>query len=551
MDMDTYLTDLRTRQDERRPQDTPSDVVYPVGEITIPEHISHWAQATPDKVAISHDGNELTYRDLDDAHRRVAGWLLDHGVAPGDRVGVHLGNGPEFVIAFMAILRVGAVHVPINPMFKPGELSNEVLDSDAHVVVTSASGLGVVEDAWDTIDVQQVVVVGESAASDLPVTPWHAVVAHDAHDGCATDLDALAALNYTGGTTGLPKGCMHTQRHMLYTAATGTSSSGMHTADDFVSVCFMPIFWIGGEDLGILFPIVLGGTVVLMTRWNATAVLTAIDTYRATTIVGTVENYIELLEHPELGTYDLTSLRDPQAVSFVGKLTPDLRHRWADAVGGGVLRECAYGMTETHTMDALPYGLAVDDEDLLAEPIFCGIPVPGTDIAVVSFDDGRPMPIGEVGEVVVRSPAVMTGYWRNPQATAEQLVDGWLHTGDHGRIDEDGFVHYLGRTKEMIKVKGMSVFPAEVEVILGRHPEIAAVAVVPVDHPDTGQKPLAFVTLEPGSELEAEDVRTWARAQMATYKVPVVKVLDAFPMTATGKIKKNLLQQDATTQITT
>jgi long-chain acyl-CoA synthetase len=151
----------------------------------------------------------------------------------------------------------------------------------------------------------------------------------------------------------------------------------------------------------------------------------------------------------------------------------------------------------------------------------------------------------------VRSPAVMTGYWRNPQATAEQLVDGWLHTGDHGRIDEDGFVHYLGRTKEMIKVKGMSVFPAEVEVILGRHPEIAAVAVVPVDHPDTGQKPLAFVTLEPGSELEAEDVQTWARAQMATYKVPVVKVLDAFPMTATGKIKKNILQQDATSQVTT
>jgi long-chain acyl-CoA synthetase len=233
-------------------------------------------------------------------------------------------------------------------------------------------------------------------------------------------------------------------------------------------------------------------------------------------------------------------------MSFVTKLAPGIRRRWSALVGEhSVLQESAYGMTETHTMDALPYGLSVDDEDLLAEPIFCGIPVPGTDIAVVSFEDSSPVPLGEVGEIVVRGPSVMTGYWRNPQATADQLVDGWLHTGDHGRIDDAGFLHYLGRTKEMIKVKGMSVFPAEVEVILGRHPDISAVAVVPVDDAETGQRPLAFVTLRHGVSLVPEEVQDWARTQMATYKVPVVKVLDQFPMTPTGKIKKNVLLQEA------
>ncbi|WP_172651908.1 AMP-binding protein [Rhodococcus opacus] len=546
MDMNDYLADVRERQAIRRPPNTPGEVTYPVGEITIPEHIAHWAELTPDRIAISHEGREMRYSDLDGIHRRVAGWLRDAGVRPGDRVGVHLGNGPEFVIAFLAVLRLGAVHVPINPMFRPGEFTTEINDSGARLVITTAASHDVVVSAWETIDIDHVVVIGDVQPAGIPVTSWKTVTAHEPYDGCETDLDALAALNYTGGTTGLPKGCMHTQRHMLYTAVTGTGGSGMHAGDDYVAVCFLPIFWIGGENLGILFPLVLGGTVVLMSRWDPTAVMEAIDRYRATTMVGNVENYLELLDHPDRHRYELSSLRDPQAVSFVGKLTPDLRHRWANEVGGGALRECAYGMTETHTMDVLPYGLADGDEDLLAEPIFCGLPVPGTDIAVVSFEDGKPLPLGEVGEIIVRSPAVMTGYWRNPEATSQQLVDGWLHTGDHGRLDDAGFLHYLGRTKEMIKVKGMSVFPAEVEVILGRHPDISAVAVVAVEDPDTGQRPLAFVQRERGASIGPDAIQSWARTQMATYKVPAVRMLDEFPMTPTGKIRKNVLQQEVT-----
>src|SRR5690606_27270658 len=267
--------------------------------------------------------------------------------------------------------------------------------------------------------------------------------------------------------------------------------------------------------------------------------LRAVDRYRATVMVGTVENYLELLDRPDLADYDLSSLSDPSAVSFVRKLDPEVRRRWSEAVGpGSVLREAAYGLTETHTFDATPYGMAEGDRDLLAEPVFCGVPVPGTDIAVVSFETGEPVPLGTEGEIVVRSPSVTTGYWNKPEATARQLRGGWLHTGDNGRIDEDGCLHYLGRDKDLIKVKGMSVFPAEVEVLLGRHPGVASAAVVAAEDPDSGQRPVAFVVPAAGTELDAEELRAWAARNMAPYKVPLVEVVERFPMTATGKVRK-------------
>jgi long-chain acyl-CoA synthetase len=226
-------------------------------------------------------------------------------------------------------------------------------------------------------------------------------------------------------------------------------------------------------------------------------------------------------------------------MSFVRKLTPLMRRRWREAVGEhSLLRETAYGMTETHTGDTSPLGFQAGDHDLHAEPVFCGLPVPGTDIAVVSEDTGEPLPVGERGQIIVRSPALLSGYWQNPEATREVIRDGWLYTGDIGEIDQDGCLHYLGRNKEMIKVKGMSVFPAEVEAILGRHPGVLAVAVVPRDDPKKGQVPVAFVQVEPDAVLDAVRLETWARSNMAPYKVPSVHLMPELPMTATGKVKK-------------
>ncbi|TLP93681.1 acyl-CoA synthetase [Nesterenkonia salmonea] len=488
----------------------------------------------PDEIAIAFEGRNYTYAELDSLHRRFAGWLSDQGVSPGDRVAAFLGNCPEFIIAFLAILRLGAVHVPVNPMFASAELTHELRDSDPKLVLTQEALAPAVEQVQPELN-SPIPVLAEADA-------WQKALRHEPYTSDDGDLESLAALNYTGGTTGLPKGCQHSQRHMLYTAVSGAAASGLDSTPGFTSLCYLPIFWIAGEDLGILFPIVLGGTSVLLRRWDAGAVLDSIETYGVRIMIGTVENYLELMERPDIGDRDLASLVDPQAVSFVRKMTPEVRADWAAAApSSGTLREAAYGMAETHTIDSVPYGFATDDKDLRAEPVFCGLPVPGTDIAVVEFGTQKPLPLDEVGEIIVRSPSVTDGYWRNPEATKEQLVDGWVHTGDNGRIDSEGFLHYLGRRKEMIKVKGMSVFPAEIEMLLAQHSEVESVAVVPAEDLETGQRPVAFVQLRSSGTVTATELEQWAKENMATYKVPIVHVVESLPMTATGKVRKGEL----------
>ncbi len=537
MDLDTHVADLRALHAARRPEGVPAETVHPLGEITIPAHVTAWARARPDHVALSLEGTSHTYAQLDDAHRRLASWMAARGVGRGDRVAVHLGNCTEFVIAFLAVLRLGAVHVPVNPMFQAAELAHELTDAEPALIITSSPLLPALDAAGDRVPpVPRLVVDGPGA--------WEEALACEAYAEDDGDLDALAALNYTGGTTGLPKGCRHSQRHMLYTAASAATATRIPADGSHVGLCFLPVFWIAGEDLGILLPLVVGGTSILMRRWDAATTVDLIETHRVTLMVGTVENYLEMIDLGLQGR-DLASLQDPQAVSFVRKMTPEVRRQWAAAVPGSLLRESAYGMTETHTIDVVPYGFAEGDLDLLAEPVFCGIPVPGTDIAVVEFGTQDPVPLGQVGEIIVRSPSVTDGYWRNPDATAEQLVDGWIHTGDNGRIDEDGYLHYLGREKEMIKVNGMSVFPADVEMLLAQYPGVDSVAVVPTDDPERGQRPVAFVTTRPGESVTADEITAWSRENMAAYKVPVVSVVGSLPMTTTGKVRKHELADDA------
>lgn len=537
MDLETHVADLRALHAARRPAGTPVEAVYPLGEMTPPAHVSEWARTRPEHVALALEGTSYTYVQLDDAHRRLASWTAVHGVTRGDRVAVHLGNSTEFVIAFLAILRLGAVHVPVNPMFQAAELAHELTDAEPALIITSNRLTTGLDAAADRVAPIPRLVVDEPAE-------WKGALAGEPYADDDGDLDSLAALNYTGGTTGLPKGCQHTQRHMLYTTASATTATAIPVDGSHVGLCFLPIFWIAGEDLGILLPIVVGGTSILMRRWDAATTVELVEANRVTLTVGKVENYLEMIDL-DLRERDLASLQDPQAVSFVRKMTPGVRRQWAEAVPGSVLRESAYGMTETHTIDAVPYGFAEDDLDLRAEPVFCGIPVPGTDIVVVEFGTQTPVPLGDVGGIIVRSPSVTDGYWRNPEATAEQLVDGWIHTGDNGRFDEDGFLHYLGRDKGMIKVNGMSVFPADIEMLLAQHPDVDSVAVVPTDDPERGQRPVAFVTTRPDASVTADELTAWSRETMAAYKVPIVSVVGSLPMTATGKVRKNELADDA------
>ncbi|TDD07644.1 acyl-CoA synthetase [Saccharopolyspora terrae] len=541
------LAEVRRLQAAHWPDQVPGTVVHPVEVPGLPEHLRHWAQTRPDTVAISFYGRDITYAEYDELSDRFAGWLGERGVAPGDRVGVFLSNCPQFLIAMVGVLKAGAVHVPINPMFRGHELRYELEDAGVTVLLAQDSFADLVESVRADAPVRHVAYTGLAdlltAEPDVPVpfeltaerSDWAEISASAPAELRPTDPDALAALNYTGGTTGLPKGCEHTQRHMVYTAATASVAGGTQVGDPgVVSLNFLPVFWIAGEDFGVLKPLVNGQQVVLMTRWDPAAAVALVERHGVTDLVATVDNYVELMDGPGFEGARVSSLRNALAVSFVLKLTPEVRARWREATGS-VLREASYGMTETHTADTFTLGFQDGDRDLHADPVFCGLPVPGTDVLIVD-DSGDPVQVGTSGEIIVRSPSILTGYYRRPDATAETIRDGWLHTGDVGRLDEWGALHYLARAKEMIKTNGMSVFPSEVEALLRLHPAIRSVSVVPRPDRAKGQVAVAFVVVD--GSTASEDLRAWAKDNMAGYKVPDFVVVDQLPMTATGKVRK-------------
>jgi long-chain acyl-CoA synthetase len=328
---------------------------------------------------------------------------------------------------------------------------------------------------------------------------------------------------------------------MLYTCASFLPVAlGMDP--DRVSLNFMPEFWIAGENAGLLYPVFSGTTLVLLARWDAEAFMAAVQHYRVSHTGLLVDSASEVLDHPRVGDYDLSSLQITSCVSFIKKLTPEYRRRW-QALTGCTLFETSFGMTETHTCDTFTAGMQDDDFDLKSAPTFVGLPVPGTEFKVCAFETGELVPLGEEGELCVRSPSLLKGYWNKPEASAEALRDGWLHTGDSGVITETGHIRYLGRRKEMLKVNGMSVFPSELEAMLGQHPHILASAVIGRADDKRGQSPVAFVVAKPDSGLTAEALVDWCRQSMAIYKVPDVRLVDSLPMTATGKVKKQDLQE--------
>lgn len=571
--MDTRTGDTRTASwqesaqalaalRERWPDEVPHTVPDPIAGPGLAQNVIHWANDRPDTTALSFYGWTSTWSQLRDDAAATAGWLAQRGVTEGTRVGVFMGNCPQFVHSFLAIAWLGAVFVPINPMYRAEELRHQLDDSGATHLVAHPHSRSIVDAAVSQLaGPVDITWTDPGAVFTFPLAPapdadfpnglpsrdsaddWEQVLSSKPVEPVPADPDRLASLNYTGGTTGLPKGCEHTLGHLSYTAV--SAMAGMATspgAQPTVTLGFLPMFWVAGENFGLLLPIYNGGEVVIMTRWHAPTALRSIVDRGVTWVVAPADSYVELidlLDTSEFSDVDLTSLKTCQAVSFVRKLDVELRADWKSRTGI-LLREASYGMTETHTSDTFTLGLQDEDRDLRAEPVYCGFPVPGTDIVVVDHDL-EPLPVGEAGEILVRSPSVTTGYWKNPRATQESLIEGWLRTGDAGRFDDQGALTYLARTKEMIKVKGMSVFPAEVESLLRGNPAIQTVAVAPREDAERGQVPVAFVVLADGTDADERSLSAWAKDNMAVYKVPQFVLVDDMPMTATGKIRKTVL----------
>jgi long-chain acyl-CoA synthetase len=558
---DDYLKRLHALWEKSWPAGAPRQPHYPHGEKPLSEYLRIWAKLQPQKPAVIFYGHVTTYADLDGQSDRFAALLAAKGVKKGDRVAVFLPNSPQFHIVFFGILKLGAVHVPVSPLSRAFELAYELNDTDAELIVALDQLMPIVREVRGETKLREIFVT--SFADVLPGQPTipipdsirtPRITCDDATDllpGLAAierpaslsppGLDDIAALNYTGGTTGMPKGCVHTQRDMIYTAASNYGIA-LDISPDSVFLSFFPEFWIAGENVGLIFPLFAGATLVLLARWDPLAVMTGIKRYQVTITVMPVDGAVELMDHPRFSEFDLSSLKQVRVVSFVKKLNKDYRKGWKELTGS-ILAESAWGMTETHTSDTFTTGFQDNDFDLESQPVFVGLPVPGTEFKICDFDTGALVPLGGEGEIRVRSPSLLKAYWNKPDATAEAIVDGWLRSGDIGTIDEQGFLHFLGRRKEMLKVKGMSVFPPEIEALLGQHPAVLGSGVVGRDDAERGQVPVAFIQLKPEAQgTDAKEIEAWCRARMAVYKIPEIRIIDALPMTATGKVKKQDLR---------
>ncbi|KQW20489.1 acyl-CoA synthetase [Afipia sp. Root123D2] len=560
-----YMEQLHALWSKAWPKGTPRTPQYPHGEIALSEYLRAWARVQPEHPAVIFYGHVLSYADLDRQSDRFAALLSKKGVRKGDRVAVFLPNCPQFHIVFFGILKLGAIHVPVSPLSRAFELSYELNDTDAEVIVALDQLIETVRQVKGETKLREIIVT--SFADVLPAKP--AIPVPDSVKSPriaipgATDLlpalaamgevgpqppaglDDIAALNYTGGTTGMPKGCVHTQGDMVYTAAANYGIA-LNTDSKSVFLSFFPEFWIAGENFGLIFPLFAGATLVLLARWDPMSALAAIDEYKVTITAMPVDGAVELMDHPRFKEFNLSSLKQIRVVSFVKKLNPEYRRRWKELTGT-ILAESSWGMTETHTSNTFTTGFQDNDFDLTSQPIFVGLPVPGAEFKITDFETGDLIPIGGEGEIRVRTPSLLKSYWNKPEATAESLVDGWLRTGDIGLIDSDGFLHFLGRRKEMLKVKGMSVFPPEIEALLGQHPAVLGSGVVGREDADKGQVPVAFIQLKPEARgmTTPEEIQAWCKERMAVYKVPEIRIIEALPMTATGKVKKQELNVSA------
>ncbi|MBB3994855.1 fatty-acyl-CoA synthase/long-chain acyl-CoA synthetase [Sulfitobacter undariae] len=560
-ELDDHVSELRRLQAASWPAGVPREITYRKGKVPLSQYIRAEAKERPDDAMVHFYGNTLSWAEVDALSDKFAGLLQKSGVSAGDRVGVMMGNCPQFTICFWGIMKLGAILVPVNPMFKAIELTYQLNDSGAETLVFQDDLAGLVAQVLSDSPVKTLFatgaaeMIGNTNAIPLPAGMGSApnapniarllteIDSADAFQGPdCIDLDAVAALNYTGGTTGMPKGCVHTHGDMLYTVAAYCGAAMGDIGPDDVIVNFFPMFWIAGEDLGLLAPVYTGASICMLHRWDAIGWMAAVAEYRASAVTLLVDNAVEVMRHEAVAEYDLSSLNGTSVCSFVKKLGSGFRQEWR-ALTGSTMVEASYGMTETNTCDTFTLGMQGDDYDLQQQPVFAGLPVTGTDIIIRDFETGALKPLGKSGEICVRSPSVLKSYWNKPDETAHAIRAGWLHTGDIGMVNEQGYVHYLGRRKEMLKVNGMPVFPAEIEMLLGRHPSVVGSGVIGRQDAAKGEVPVAFVqlALDQDPPLDAETLRAWCRDQMASFKVPEIRLVDSLPMTATGKVKKDEL----------
>ncbi|MCT9007465.1 long-chain-fatty-acid--CoA ligase [Streptomyces sp. NPDC054766] len=473
-----------------------------------------------ERVAVRHDDSTLTYAELDDASARVAALLRDRGVLPGDRVAMTMPNVPLFPVLYYGIMRAGGVVVPMNPLLKAREVAFTLRDCGARIALVFP------------LFADEVTKAAAETGTDCLVTEPEAFDAllrgHEPmRDTPARTDDDPALILYTSGTTGTPKGAELSHRNLASNTLT-TSETLLQVGPDDVLFGGLPLFHAFGQTCGLNTAVAAGATLTLLPRFDPRSALEIIARDEVTVFLGVPTMYAALL-HAELPEdFDTGRLR--LAVSGGSALPVEVLHGFERRFGAAVLE--GYGLSETSPVAAFNH------PDRPRKPGSIGLPIRGVEMRLVAEGGGEVEP-GGIGEIAIRGENIMTGYWNRPDATAEAIRDGWFHSGDLARVDEDGFYFIVDRKKDMIIRGGYNVYPREIEEVLYEHPAVAEAAVVGVPHPLHGEEVAAVVTLRPGAEATAEEIRAHTKERVAAYKYPrIVTIAAELPKGPTGKILK-------------
>ncbi len=555
---DTHLTPADRPWLAHYEQGVPAEVRVP--DLTVDGLLHRAAAEHPQRTALIFFGARTTYRQLDQAVDRFAHVVRGLGVHPGDRVSLHLPTCPAFVIAFLGALRAGAVAVPMSPLYVERELGVLFEETRPSLSVTLDALVPRLRALRGAPGVPgRLVVTGIQDSLPIPLRwlypirarrdgTWHPVPHTQATPNlfrlmsdvpsapflpAATPAD-LAVLQPTGGTTGTPKAAMLTHRNLVANAEqVATWFPGAEEVP--VILAALPFFHIYGLTVDLDYALLRAGTLVLLPRFDPHQVFAAIARYRPSLFPGAPIMYQTLANHPDAGRYDLRSIR--ACISGAAPLAPEVQDGFEAATGGRVVE--GYGLTEA---SPVTHCNPVQGDRRNGT---IGLPFPGTDARIVEAGGGEPLPIGEVGELEVRGPQVMTGYWQRPEETAAVLRDGWLCTGDMARMSADGYFTIVDRKKDLVIVGGMNVYPREVEEVLLSHPAVREAAVIGVPEERHGEVPRAFVALEPGASATPEELVKHCEANLARFKVPrQIEVRAELPKTMIGKVLRKDLRAE-------
>ncbi len=525
------------------PKNNPTKVLnhidYP--NVALQTLLEQSAKNYPQNTAVVCGKREITYVQLDAFSNQFAHALQQLGVAKGCRVAVFLPNIPQFPIAYFGALKAGAAVTTISPLHREREVQYQLLDSGAETIVTLDSLHPIAHAVKEKTQIKEVIVTSldfECSSPPKEGLSFERLLNQNQSSPVKVEIDPqkdLAALQYTGGTTGTAKGAMLTHRNLLSNALGFASWIRGAVAEETFLVA-LPLFHIYGMTTSMTVPISLAAKMVFLPKFEPAKALQAIQQHKVTVFCGVPTMYSLLLANPDLAKYDLASIR--VCISGASSLPPQVQRRFME-VTGGFLAE-GYGLTEA---SPVTHCTPVDKKVALRVGSI-GLPLPDTEARIVDLETGeKTLGVGEVGELAVRGPQVMKGYWHKPDETAMVLRDGWLLTGDIARMESDGYFYITDRKKDLIKTKDYSVYPREIEDVLYEHPAVKLCAVVGKPHVVAGEVPKAFVVLKDGVAPSEQEIMAFVNSKVAPYKaIREVEFRVELPLSSAGKVLKRQLK---------